>query len=224
MARAPTPACREAENLQQEHGGHGALPEDLRAGQMSGPASFSREIALGWSVEAMNAAADRVNKIPAAETGLAFAAFGEAVWWITVVNDALAKRYPEAYAGSTRVSDPTGRRDHRWVALRPTPDRPRGGSSRVHNACRESSRLLRRRAYHCLVLEVSRTADPLRSARCRRSQGLRECGSGSERRPHFHVRLEFPSASSQPRPITAVALILGNYRPPFTPSPTIPWA
>lgn len=67
---------------------------------MSGPASFSREIALGWSVEAMNAAADRVNKIPAAETGLAFAAFGEAVWWITVVNDALAKRYPEAYAAA----------------------------------------------------------------------------------------------------------------------------
>ena len=73
---------------------------------MSESAAFSRELAHSWSVEAMNAAADRVNKIPATDTDLAFAAFGEAVWWITVVNDALAKRYPEAYAAALKFQTP----------------------------------------------------------------------------------------------------------------------
>lgn len=54
-------------------------------------------IALGWSVDAMNAAADRLNKVRAEDPVAAFAAIGETVWWVTLVNDTLKNRYTDAY-------------------------------------------------------------------------------------------------------------------------------
>jgi hypothetical protein len=54
-------------------------------------------VALGWSVQAMDDATDRVNKISEYDMPKAFAAIGEAVWWITIVNDTLSSKYRAAY-------------------------------------------------------------------------------------------------------------------------------
>jgi hypothetical protein len=63
-------------------------------------------IALGWSVEAMNAAADRVNRIPSVDAVGAFAAIGEALWWVTVVNDTLRSRHRVAYGTALNSQTP----------------------------------------------------------------------------------------------------------------------
>jgi hypothetical protein len=62
--------------------------------------------ALDWSVAAMNAAADRVNRINAVGLAEAFAAIGEAVWWITVVDDNVRDRHGKAYRRATRATTP----------------------------------------------------------------------------------------------------------------------
>lgn len=54
-------------------------------------------IALGWSVNAMESAIDHINKIAATEPQEAFAAIGNAVWWITIVGDTLRHRHGPAY-------------------------------------------------------------------------------------------------------------------------------
>ena len=45
----------------------------------------------------MNDATDRINKIAASDRPRAFAAIGEAVWWITIVNDTLRHQHRAAY-------------------------------------------------------------------------------------------------------------------------------
>jgi hypothetical protein len=62
--------------------------------------------ALDWSVQAMMAAADRVNMIEAASLDEAFAAIGEAVWWITVVDDNIRARYGSAHSRAARGTAP----------------------------------------------------------------------------------------------------------------------
>jgi len=63
-------------------------------------------VALGFSVSAMNAAADRVNRVAAEDLEGAFAAIGEAVWWVTVVSDTLRNRHPDAYARALELQTP----------------------------------------------------------------------------------------------------------------------
>lgn len=65
--------------------------------------------ALDWSVVAMHDATDSVNRIRAPELGEAFAAIGEAVWWITLVDDNIRARHGKAYRRAARatVPDPT---------------------------------------------------------------------------------------------------------------------
>src|SRR5437899_9227257 len=46
----------------------------------------------------MRDAIDRINKVAASEPQRAFAAIGEAVWWITIVNDTRRKRNGPSYA------------------------------------------------------------------------------------------------------------------------------
>jgi hypothetical protein len=65
-----------------------------------------RLTAVGWSVEAMISAADRVSMIPANQPAKAFAAFAEALWWITVVNDSLVNRFPDAYVAAAKLWPP----------------------------------------------------------------------------------------------------------------------
>jgi hypothetical protein len=62
--------------------------------------------ALDWSVAAMNAATERVNRINAVGLAEAFAAIGEAVWWITVVDDNVRDRHGKAYRRATRATTP----------------------------------------------------------------------------------------------------------------------
>jgi hypothetical protein len=62
--------------------------------------------ALDWSVQAMCTATDRVNKIQAANLDEAFAAIGEAVWWITVVDDNVRARYGKAYSRAAQATSP----------------------------------------------------------------------------------------------------------------------
>jgi hypothetical protein len=54
-------------------------------------------IALGWSVGAMQDAVERVNTVSSSEPHRAFAAIGEAVWWITIVDSTLRSRHRPAY-------------------------------------------------------------------------------------------------------------------------------
>jgi hypothetical protein len=54
----------------------------------------------------MDAAAGRVNKVDASSTPEAFAAIGEAVWWITMVDDNLRARYGKTYRYAERGSTP----------------------------------------------------------------------------------------------------------------------
>lgn len=54
----------------------------------------------------MNAATDRVNRIHAIGLAEAFAAIGEAVWWITVVDDNVKARHGKAYRRAERATTP----------------------------------------------------------------------------------------------------------------------
>jgi hypothetical protein len=65
-----------------------------------------RIIALTWSVTAMNAAADRVNRVRAADSAAAFAAIGETVWWVTVVNDTLRAKHADDYQHALKLVTP----------------------------------------------------------------------------------------------------------------------
>ncbi len=54
----------------------------------------------------MHDAADRVNRIRASELSEAFAAIGEAVWWITLVDDNIRARHGKAYSRAARATAP----------------------------------------------------------------------------------------------------------------------
>lgn len=71
--------------------------------------SSDTQTALDWSVAAMLAATDRVNMIRATSEQEAFAAIGEAVWWITVVNDNLRARYGKPYRIAEKGTTPDPR-------------------------------------------------------------------------------------------------------------------
>jgi hypothetical protein len=64
---------------------------------MTASEDYEPKTALDWSVRAMNDATDRINKIAASDLPGAFAAIGEAVWWITIVNDTLRHHLRAAY-------------------------------------------------------------------------------------------------------------------------------
>jgi hypothetical protein len=78
-ARFCSPSCRAAWN--REHSG------DLKAGLS----------ALQWSITAMNDAAQRVSQVAAWDQARAFAAIGEAVWWVTIVDATLVRHHLDAY-------------------------------------------------------------------------------------------------------------------------------
>jgi hypothetical protein len=61
-------------------------------GDLDGEAS-----ALQWSIAAMLDAAQRLTKVRARDKALAFAAIGEAVWWVTIVDATLVRHHLEAY-------------------------------------------------------------------------------------------------------------------------------
>jgi hypothetical protein len=75
-------------------------------GSMTTTADYGPKTALDWSMQAMHDATDRVNKIPASDLAKAFAAIGEAVWWITIVNDSLRKTYETKYKRALELSTP----------------------------------------------------------------------------------------------------------------------
>jgi hypothetical protein len=51
-------------------------------------------------------AADRVNRVSASDIRQAFAAIGETVWWVTIVNDTLRRNYQASYDLARRSQDP----------------------------------------------------------------------------------------------------------------------
>ena len=53
--------------------------------------------ALVWSVTAMSEAAERLTRVRAWDRPRAFAAIGEAVWWVTIVDATLVRHHPDAY-------------------------------------------------------------------------------------------------------------------------------
>src|SRR5436190_14140328 len=71
--------CRAAWN--REHMG------DLKAG----------ESALVWSITATSEAAERLSRVRAWDQARAFAAIGEAVWWVTIVDATLVRHHQDTY-------------------------------------------------------------------------------------------------------------------------------
>jgi hypothetical protein len=53
--------------------------------------------ALAWSLTAMSEAAERLPGVQAWDRPRAFAAIGEAVWWITMVDATLVRHHPGVY-------------------------------------------------------------------------------------------------------------------------------
>ncbi len=68
---------------------------------------YGPDTALDWSIQAMNDATDRVNKIAASDSPRAFAAIGEAVWWITIVDDSLRNNHRAAYDRAVELTTPS---------------------------------------------------------------------------------------------------------------------
>jgi hypothetical protein len=52
-------------------------------------------------------ATDRVNRISSLDLPKAFAAIGEAVWWITIVNDSLKHGHENEYTTAVRLTSPS---------------------------------------------------------------------------------------------------------------------
>jgi hypothetical protein len=55
--------------------------------------------ALQWSITAMSETAERLPRVGVWDRSRAFAALGEAVWWITIVDATLVRHHPAAYDG-----------------------------------------------------------------------------------------------------------------------------
>jgi endogenous inhibitor of DNA gyrase (YacG/DUF329 family) len=64
----------------------------VHLGDLNGEAS-----ALQWSAAAMIDATQRLANVRARDKPLAFAAIGEAVWWVTIVDATLVRHHLEAY-------------------------------------------------------------------------------------------------------------------------------
>lgn len=57
---------------------------------------------LGWVENAMNAAADRMIDVERSQPELAFAAIGETLWWVCILDDTLHRRFDRRYAALSR--------------------------------------------------------------------------------------------------------------------------
>jgi hypothetical protein len=66
--------------------------------------------ALQWSITAMGETAARLPGVGVWDRGRAFAALGEAVWWITIVDATLVRHHPAAYDGVMASQAVTERR------------------------------------------------------------------------------------------------------------------
>lgn len=66
--------------------------------------------ALAWSVTAMSGALRRLAAAGDADMPQAVAAATEAVWWVTLVDAALARQHPGAYGRALAALDPAARR------------------------------------------------------------------------------------------------------------------
>jgi hypothetical protein len=66
--------------------------------------------ALDWPVTAMTGALRRLDAASAADVPQAVAAAIEAMWWVTVVDATMTRRYPAAYGRALAALDPAERR------------------------------------------------------------------------------------------------------------------
>ena len=69
----------------------------------------SEPSALRWAIVAMRDTTDRLCKAQPGDRAQAFAVIGEAVWWVTIVDATLVKRYPDEY-DSALAAQPTRQR------------------------------------------------------------------------------------------------------------------
>jgi hypothetical protein len=65
--------------------------------------------ALAWSLAAMSEAAERLPGVHAWDRPRAFAAIGEAVWWITMVDATLVRHHPVIYEAAMAAQAPADR-------------------------------------------------------------------------------------------------------------------
>ncbi len=62
--------------------------------------------ALQWSLTAMNDTIERLSRTRAAHLPRVFAAIGEAVWWVAIVDATLVRHHPQAYDGVMALQAP----------------------------------------------------------------------------------------------------------------------
>jgi hypothetical protein len=67
------------------------------------------ESALMWSITAMSEAAERLCRVRAWDQARAFAAIGEAVWWVTIVDATLVRHHQDTYDGVMAAQTPARR-------------------------------------------------------------------------------------------------------------------
>ncbi len=62
--------------------------------------------ALQWGITAMSDSTGRLPRVRAGDRARAFAAIGEAVWWVTIVDATLVRHQPGAYDAVLAAHDP----------------------------------------------------------------------------------------------------------------------
>lgn len=90
-ARFCSARCRVAWNRERYH----PLPEDRQPAV--GADGQARASALDWSIIAMREATGRLGRVGPGERPQAFAAVGEAVWAVTIVDATLVRYYQDGY-------------------------------------------------------------------------------------------------------------------------------
>lgn len=66
--------------------------------------------ALCWSVTALRDTTEKLSLIRASDRARAFAAVGEAVWWVTIVDGTLVRHHPDVYDAMLAAQPPEQRR------------------------------------------------------------------------------------------------------------------
>jgi hypothetical protein len=98
----------------RKRGQPGTVPVSRRdhgaAGRDSLGVGDAGDGALDWPVTAMTGALRRLDAASAADVPQAVAAAIEAMWWVTVVDATMTRRYPAAYGRALAALDPAERR------------------------------------------------------------------------------------------------------------------
>src|SRR5215467_13477431 len=102
--------CGTAFVLPREHARFCCVPCRVRWNREHVGDPAAGAAALLWSITAMSDAAERLPRVRAWDRPRAFAAVGEMVWWVTIVDATLVRHHQQAYDGVMAGQTPAQRR------------------------------------------------------------------------------------------------------------------